>query len=116
MHDRIQEALALARQRHAKFLVGPDAVYRDLDGLFLNMEGVAEWLRFEFHRTDPAWPVDTLEIAAFVRGRDNSWAQDEGLVLLLLLETMGVDWRPAILGSRMESPLRLLARAMGLEW
>lgn len=114
--DRIKEALALARLRHSNFLVGSDAVYRDLDGLFLNMEGVAEWLRFEFHRSDPAWPVDTLEITTFMRGRGNSWVQDEGLALLLLLEAVGVDWRRAMLGPRMESPVRLLAHAMGLEW
>lgn len=106
------EAASVAQGRHARFFTGKDEMYAELEGLFLNMEGVAEWVRFKWHRADPAWPTADADIIAFLRGKENSWSQDEGLALILLLERIAPGWKRRILGPAMPSPWNLLREAI----
>lgn len=111
----ISVALDAAGRRRERFFQGDDAVYAHLETLFLNMEGVAEWVRFKFHQADPDWPREPAEILAFLRGGNNSWSQDEGLALYVLLDATGIEWQEATLGFAMASPFELLARARRIE-
>jgi len=106
------EALFLAQRRRERFFIDSDELYWELEGLFLNMEGLAEWVRFKSHQADHAWPNDDADIIAFLRGRDNSWSQDEGLALMLLLDRMTPDWKRKILSPTMPSPMDLLREAI----
>lgn len=106
------QALLLIEQRRATFFVGPHRAYGRLEDLFLNMEGVAEWVRFKLHQTSPGpWTTDS-EIADFMRGRNNEWVQDEGLAIYLLLERFAVNWQERLLGSDLESPVAVLVEAL----
>jgi hypothetical protein len=111
----ISVALAAARQRRQQYFRGDRAFYADLETLFLNMEGVAEWVRFKYHQADPHWPCEPGEILQFLRGGDNSWSQDEGLALYLLLDATPLEWQEPTLGTSMVSPFELLGRAIGGE-
>lgn len=111
----VAEALSLARRRRERFFTGPDAFYAELESLFLNMEGVAEWARFRYHESDPEWPNEEADILSFLRGTENSWSQDEGLALVLLLDRMVPDWKARLLGPEMTSPFALLREAVGEE-
>lgn len=112
--EMVSEALSLARTRHERFFAGGDEVYARLEGLFLNMEGIAEWVRFKHHQADRAWPNDDADIIAFLRGQDNSWSQDEGLALALLLDEMVPDWTRQLLDPTMPSPLSILRDAVAI--
>lgn len=108
----ISQAVSIARRRRERFFVGDDEMYSELEGLFLNMEGIAEWVRFKHHQADPAWPNTDTDIIAFLRGQENSWSQDEGLALILLLEQMVPGWKRQVLSSDMPSPLAILTGAI----
>jgi hypothetical protein len=105
----IAQALSIVRSRQRRFLCGENEPYAALEGLFLNMEGVAEWVRFMHHRADSAWPNEKADIIRFLRGRDNSWSQDEGLALILLLDDLVPDWKQKILSTGMPSPFDMLS-------
>jgi len=106
------EALSIAQKRRERFFTGNDEVYAELEGLFLNMEGVAEWVRFKSHQADAAWPNGDADIIAFLRGQENSWSQDEGLALVLLLDRMVPDWKRQIISPAMPSPWTILREAI----
>jgi hypothetical protein len=108
----VSEALSIAQRRRERFFTGDDEVYSELEGLFLNMEGIAEWVRFKHHQADPAWPNTDADIIAFLRGQENSWSQDEGLALSLLLDEMVPDWKRQIFSPEMPSPLAILRDAI----
>jgi hypothetical protein len=108
----VGEAISVAQTRRERFFVGNDGVYSELEGLFLNMEGVAEWVRFKSHQADPAWPNADADIIAFLCGQENSWSQDEGLALLLLLDRFVPDWKRQILSPSMPSPWAILREAI----
>lgn len=104
----IDQALGMARQRRDRFFTGADRPYAELEELFLNMEGAAEWARFKYHQAEPGNTLSDAEIIAFIRGKENSFSQDEGLALVLLLEKEVPGWQPRLLGPEMASPFKLL--------
>ena len=104
----IDQALGMARQRRERFFTGADRPYAELEELFLNMEGAAEWARFKYHQAAPGNTMSDAEIIAFIRGKENSWSQEAGLALVLLLEKEVPGWQRQLLGPEMASPLKLL--------
>ncbi|HET7275725.1 MAG TPA: hypothetical protein VFI91_11225 [Longimicrobiaceae bacterium] len=107
----VAEALKIALNRQAKYFTGADAVYRELEGLFLNMEGVAVWAAFELSRSDPGSDIGATDPAA-TRAR-NTWSQDEGLALFLLIDDLVPEWKQRVLGPELASPFKLLSEAVG---
>ncbi len=110
----IDQALGMARQRRERFFTGADQPYAELEELFLNMEGAAEWARFKLHQAAPGTRMSDAEIISFIRGQENSWSQDEGLALVLLLEKEVPGWQRQLLGPEMASPLKLLEGSVGV--
>lgn len=106
------EAISTAQRRQDRFFNGNDEAYSELEGIFLNMEGIAEWVRFKSHQADLAWPYSDAEIITFLRGQENSWSQDQGLALILLLDRMVPDWKRQILSPTMPSPWAVLREAI----
>ena len=108
-------ALEMAERRRERYFTGEEAVYGELEELFLTMEGLAEWARFHFTRLQPSEPREDAEILGFLRGRENDWSQDEGLALFLLLDRFAApEWRRRALGPEMASPFVLLREAPAL--
>jgi len=108
----VAAAIPIAQRRRERFFIGNDEVYSALESVFLNMEGIAEWVRFKSHQADPEWPDADADIIAFLRGKENSWSQDQGLALVLLLDKMVPDWKRLSLGPAMPSPWALLGDAV----
>lgn len=104
----IDQALGMARQRRERFFTGTNQPYAEIEELFLNMEGAAEWARFKLHQAAPGNRLSDAEIISFIRGRENSWSQDMGLALVLLLEKEVPGWQRQLLGPEMASPLKML--------
>ncbi|MEX2374254.1 MAG: hypothetical protein WD942_01545 [Dehalococcoidia bacterium] len=78
---------------------------------FLNMEGVAVWAAFKLSQTNPAFDIG-IENPTVDRRR-NSWSQDQGLALFLLIDELVPSWRDRVLGPELASPFELLEDAVG---
>jgi hypothetical protein len=104
-------ALSLATQRRARFFVDSTSVFRDLEDVFLTMEGLAEWFAFRAPGRPPE--EERIAIASARENLRNSWSQAEGLPLFLLLERFDVPgWRSRVLGPAPVSPFQLLAAGL----
>lgn len=101
------EALDLVQQRHERFFTGVDEVYRTVDGLFLNLEGVGSWVQYEMARRDPANFTAEQQILD-TKGRGTSWSQGEGLALLMLIDRFVPRWQRRLLAPELASPLTVL--------
>lgn len=102
--DLIRRGLDVARARRVKYFRGDTVVFTPLEDIFLNMEGVATWVSYALgHSTET---TDGLERAR------NTWTQDEGLVLMVLVDELVPDWRDRALGPEQAPPLLLLAEAV----
>ena len=106
----VAKALALVRARQSKYFTGPDEVYRALEELFLNMEGVAVWASFKLSQIDERFDIGVKD-PVIERAR-NTWSQDEGLALFLLIDSMVPEWRERVLGPSLASPFALLEEAV----
>ena len=104
-------ALAIARQRRERFFVGEREVYRELEGLYLNLEGVGMWVSYKLSRLDPAnFAIEERVISR--GGRGTSWVQAHGLALVLLLDRLHPGWQRRLLAPELASPLELLETAL----
>jgi len=108
--ELIAQGLAKARERRARFFTGPDAGFATVEDIFLNMEGAAEWARFRFHQKARKPGLDDdVTIIAFLRGKQNTWSQDEGLALILLLDQERPGWQEHVVSAEHASLFELLA-------
>jgi len=108
-------ALELARARQARWFVGDRAMYGELDGLFLSMEGLGEWVRYKLMTSGPVGelPRQTrAQAIAMLQGRHPYWSQDEGLALLLLLEQRHPNFRERLLAEELPDALTLLEESL----
>ena len=102
--ELVAKGLEMVRARQDRYFTGEDEVFRELDGLFLNMEGVAVWAAHELLRNE-------AESSRFERSR-NTWTQDEGLALFLLIDALVPDWKARVLGPELASPFALLGEVV----
>jgi hypothetical protein len=86
----VRAALSLIRARQAEHFTGAAAIYKQLEELFLNMEGVAVWAAYKFSQLDPAYDIGIGDDLVASRAR-NTWAQDQGLALYLLIDELVPD-------------------------
>jgi hypothetical protein len=106
----IAQGLAKARERRARFFTGPDAGFAAVEDVFLNMEGAAEWARLKYHqRMRKPGLEDDAAIIAFLRGKENTWSQDEGLALVLLLDQERPGWQERVVSAEHAALFELLA-------
>jgi len=100
----VRRGLAMARARQAKYFVGEDGMYAQLEGLFLNMEGVGTLVSYKLGYS--------TETGRDLKRARNSWSQDEGLALMLLVSELVPNWRKAVLKD-LASPFDLLEQSIG---
>ena len=108
--ELIRQALSLVEKRHARFFSGEKEGFREIDALFLNMEGVAVWAAYKIARRTSS--AEGTAVQGFERER-NSWSQDEGFALQLLIDDLVPDWRTHMLGEELASPFELLRQVVG---
>jgi hypothetical protein len=103
------EALEAMKTRRAKYFVGADAVYADLEDLFLSMEGVANWAGYRLASRESASLPDAV---AFMRRGGKHWSQDEGLALFLVIDSAVPEWQAQVFGPTPVSVVDLLSMAV----
>lgn len=105
-----REALALADARRAKYFTGADAMFAELEDVFLTMEGVAEW--FAFRAVPRPAEATRTALSAAHANLKNSWSQAEGLAMFLLIERLATsNWPSRVLGPIPPSPFGVLREA-----
>ncbi len=109
----VARALAMAEARRDRYYQGRDKVYAELEGLFLNMEGVAVWTAYKIAKATRL-PSESTDPRHF-GWRHKPWSQEEGLVLVLLLERLSRNWPTAMLGPDLVSPFTLLRQLVTKE-
>jgi hypothetical protein len=102
------EALAVMQSRRARFFTGADADYNELEDLFLNMEGVAQWAAYRTAMDQRLAGTDAL---AFIRRGGRFWSQDEGLAIFLVVDSLVPNWQARVLGPNPPSVVELLGEA-----
>ena len=101
-------ALAAMRERRGRYFTGADAVYADIEDLFLGMEGVASWAAY---RAAIGEGLNEAEAVAFIRRGGRFWSQDEGLALFLVFDVLLPDWRARMFGETLPSVADTLEEA-----
>jgi hypothetical protein len=103
--DLARQALALADSRRTTYFTGEHAYFREVEPLFLNMEGVASWAAWKTG-PPPGPEADPVKFA----GR--FWSQQEGLLLFLLLDRFDPAWRGRVFAAEVPSPFAMLKAAI----
>jgi hypothetical protein len=107
------QALALMKQRHAQWFTGADERYRELDSVFLTLEGIGQWAAYQWTRHPLGGGVEPTEALKGIRRGGTWWSQDEGLALCLVLDRLLPTWTNlAFAPEPLEVPA-LLERALG---
>lgn len=105
------QALARIRARGARYFVGADAKFVDLEDVFLTMEGVAQWAGYSWlvnPRGGGFAPDTTLPL--FRRG-GRQWSQDLGLSIFLVVDRLVPDWQDRAFSAQPATAMELLALA-----
>ena len=108
----IEKGLGTMRKRRARFYVGHNRVFRELEDVFFAMEGSAQWAAYRWARLRSAPSIGDGEILKFVRADRKYWSQDEGLALYLLVDALVPGWQARTFGDTMVSPFALLEGAV----
>jgi hypothetical protein len=106
-----RQALAAARERRMRWFTGANAIYADIEDVFLNMEGVANWAAYRvlLHHAGPR--ADRAQVLQAIRRGGRKWSQDEGLALFLVIDALVPGWQQRVLGPEPPSVFTLLAEA-----
>ncbi len=85
-----RDALAMMKERRARWFTGAEAKDAKLEDVFLTMEGMGQYM---LHRHLSSVPdVSSATAVAEVR-RGDHWTQDEGFALVAVLDRLLPDWR-----------------------
>jgi hypothetical protein len=90
-------SLGLVRERHARYFTGPKSPYREVEGLFLTLEGVGQWAAYRLATARGRSEAEALKL---VRDDRKYWSQDEGLALFTLIDALVPDWQARVFGHR----------------
>lgn len=102
-------ALASIKSRRAKFFVQKDAIYAEIEEIFLTMEGAANWTAYQAALGEGLPPEDALKL---IRRSGKYWSQDEGLALFLIIDALLPKWQKKAFGKSSATVTDLLAEAV----
>ncbi len=105
------QALEMIRDRHARWFTGEDSVFATLDGLWLSMEGAAQWAGHAWLAHPKGGGLDPDAAVKTMLGRRRWWAQDEGLAVFLVVNRLMPEWPSLVFRNPSASALELLEQA-----
>jgi hypothetical protein len=101
-------AVSMMESRRTRFYSGENAVFAELEDVFLHMEGLGNWVAYQVAVADGMSPADAQ---AFIRGGRTSWSQDTGLAVFLVVDSLDAGWRDRVLQARPPAIPAFLAEA-----
>jgi hypothetical protein len=116
----VRTALTLMRERWDRYYVGDLAGWSELEQVFLDLEGVAQWVAFSVRwggATGASRSPGSLFDRLLRRFRDNRefWSEDQGLLLVIALDALVPDWQRQVLATDAPTVYELLSRAVQRE-
>lgn len=111
-NDLVRKALAIVRERHEKFFKDSNAVYLEIESLFLTMEGIGQWTAYRLTKARGQLGASDADAMNLVREDRRYWSQDEGLALFLLIDAMVPNWQARMFEALPPSPYALLEEAL----
>ena len=106
------EALEMMRSRHARWFTGDNAVFADVDNIFLAMEGVGQWSAYAWLSHPDGGGLERDAAIKTMLGQRRWWAQDEGLALFLVLDRLLPEWPTLAFREPSVGATELLERAV----
>ena len=109
----LRAALAAMRARRAQYYVGDLAAWSDAEQVFLDLEGIAQWVSLHVSTrsvTLPRGDAFTLLLSRF-RATREFWSEDQGLLMILVLDAMVPAWQERMLRRGGASAFQLLEEA-----
>lgn len=108
-----RQGFAMMRARHARWFTGSKETFRDLDGIFLSMEGMGQWLAFRFLVAEAGGKIPPRVALEAVRRDRKQWSQDQGLAIILVVDRLLPDWQERAFRDPDWRADHLLAAALG---
>lgn len=110
--SRARQALNLIEARRARWYVGVDERYAELEDVFLTLEGVGNFAGYAWlvHAEGGAMPPEVA--AAGMRRGGRRWSQDEGMAIFLVLQRLNPQWSGAAFGTAPRPALQLLEESV----
>jgi hypothetical protein len=107
-----REALAMMRNRHARWFTGDKAVFAILDDMFLSLEGCGQWTAYAWLAHPGGGGLDRDAAIKRMLGRRRWWVQDEGLALMLVVDRLLTQWPSLVFREPSMGATELLDRAV----
>lgn len=102
-------AFEMIKTRRDQFFINENAVYAEIEEIFLTMEGAANWAAFQSAIDQGLSEADALKL---IRRGGKYWSQDEGLVLFLVIDSLFPKWQKKAFSKSQTSVIELLAEAV----
>jgi len=106
-----RQALSIINARRNSHYVGEHAVLRELEDIFLTMEGVAQWTAFQWLIHPRGAALDRQTALHELRRGGRKWSQDEGLAMFLVIDRLDPNWKKRVFTTDPPTALQLLAQA-----
>lgn len=108
----VRDALAAADERRTRWFAGADGVYADLEDVFLNMEGAAQWAAYRIALRHAGTDADAWDVLTRFRRGGRFWSQDVGLALFLAADAYAPGWQARVLGREQAAIRDVVAEAL----
>ena len=106
------EGLTMLKERQKKYFVGEKKVLRELDDVFLSMEGIGQYAMVAWLIHPKGGNVSPEAAVKEARRKRQWWVQEEGLALVLILNRISnPDWSTDMFGHEQNDILQLLEDA-----
>jgi len=106
------KARKLIQDRHEKWFVGDDRKYREIDDLWLTMEGSGQWVGYKWLSDPMGGKLDKQTAIKEFGQRGKWWSQNLGFALFMVIDRLSVDWREDAFSSGNRTALTLLDDAL----
>jgi len=104
----VATAVSMIESRRARYFSGDEAIYAEVEDVFLSMEGLGQWVAYRVAVRDGLSEPDAVN---FIRRGRTRWSQDEGLAVFLVIDALVPDWRDRVLKGTPATVLQLLSEA-----
>jgi len=105
----VSKAVSMMEARRTQYFTGANAIYAELEDVFLNMEGLGNWVAYQVTLREG---MSEAGGQAFIRRGRNRWSQEEGLAAFLVIDALVPGWRAKVLQGKPASILGLLREAV----
>lgn len=102
-------AFEMIKTRRDQFFINENAIYAEIEEIYLTMEGAANWAAFRSAIDQGLSEADALKL---IRRGGKYWSQDEGLALFLVIDSLFPKWQKKAFGKSQTSVIELLAEAV----